>query len=113
MSNTPPNELEKLLWAFHDDYGNSLSEWKNKDYDFAQTLSENEQLQIRPELIQALTAYVTRQRLDELKGLLAFRNDFGEGIPTNRGTIYSRETTVKNRIAQLQQELQNQLGEEA
>lgn len=56
------DKLEEILWAFHEKYGNSLSEWKNKDYDYAHTLPENERLQIRPELTQKILATIKLQQ---------------------------------------------------
>ena len=111
-----PNQSEELreaidgaVWAFEKKYGNSFVEWKNKDYDYAHTLPEDEQQQVRPELLDKFTTL--------------FQNRFKRlGIETRKdelnelgGTAYQLDYTslefhsyIKARLAQLNQLLEEE-----
>lgn len=58
-------EIKRVLWAYHDDYGNTLSEWK--DY------PASEDLILAPELVSAIQSLIDKQvlegRIDELGGV--------------------------------------------
>lgn len=64
MTSQQDTELEKILWNWHETYGNTLSKWK--DY------PKSKDLVLIPELIQALTSWkdkeVERALMGEIMG---------------------------------------------
>ena len=52
-------EIKRVLWAYHDDYGNTLSEWK--DY------PASEDLILAPELVSAIQSLIDKQVLEGRK----------------------------------------------
>jgi hypothetical protein len=63
------SDIEQMLYKYMDKHGNTISQWKNNDYDYAQTLPENEQMEIVPELVALIQEQVRLARISELKQL--------------------------------------------
>jgi len=51
-------ELEKVLYLYMNKHGNTLSQWKNDDYDYAQTFPATEQEELVPELVTTLESLI-------------------------------------------------------
>jgi hypothetical protein len=60
-------ELDDLLLAYMEKHGNTISQWRNNDYDYAQTLPENDQQEIVPELKQAITNLINKYNREAIK----------------------------------------------
>lgn len=67
------SDIEQMLYKYMDKHGNTISQWKNNDYDYAQTLPENEQMEIVPELVALIQEQV---RLAQLNTLMQLKIDY-------------------------------------
>lgn len=70
MNTTKIEEIRQTLNEYMSKHGNTISQWKNNDYDYAQTLPVDEQEEIVPELItkiESLTKEAVSEALQELK----------------------------------------------
>jgi hypothetical protein len=75
------SDIEQMLYKYMDKHGNTISQWKNNDYDYAQTLPENEQMEIVPELVALIQEQVEQAQLNRTN---AVKNRLHESHVINR-----------------------------
>lgn len=101
MTDNSPTELEETLLTFQKEYGNSFTEWKNKDYDYAQTLPEAEQEQLRPELVTTLQALMALTAQEAREQTVMIATDYLWGLPWDDEDIEDFKEKMADRIATL------------
>lgn len=92
--------LEALINDYLDKHGNTLTQWAKNDYDYAQTLPEDKQIEIVPELLQAINLYIEdRERLARK----AFLNELVEEIDNLDVNDSVAMSAIRNVLSQLKE----------